>query len=145
MKKRDRRKAAQLTIEAKLCPSERLTILDLLPPKGRLGTVRLTNRLRERLSFQEGEETIIRKLTGKCEACGRGATERIPLAVLDDKVKARRFTFSTFEGQLVTSKLQKLDEDEELEPKHERLWDVFVREESPRLKPEAAGGGERED
>lgn len=93
---------------------ERLTLLNILPERGNVATLRIVRTLREDLSFTEEEiETF-------------GVTLEEDRVLWDEsKTEARGYTFGAVQQKVIVDALQKLDEEGAVELQHLDLMDKF--------------------
>ena len=122
-KKNKKKKKGVQTIT--LTPVERMNVIRLLPPKAKLGTMRLRNDLAELLSFSKVEETKIQKLRDPCPECGHAPKDPSWDSV-GKVVKPRSFRFGGLEHKMIVERLQTLDEEDVIEPFHVPLWGKFI-------------------
>ena len=110
-------------VKLDLTVGHRFSLLELLPAKGGITTIRIVHELRQRLGIDAKEALDINL---REEALGKAMVIK-----WDNATKTRSFSFGGFEVKLIIEHLQKLQKDEVLEEKHLPLWDMFIPEERP--------------
>ena len=103
---------------AKLKAKDRITLLETIPKEGGIATARIIHELRTRLGLG------VKEIEGLPDFVSDPQTGTIRWD--SDKERAKSFTFSAFEQEMIVASLRKLDEATKLTPAHLPLWDAFV-------------------
>jgi hypothetical protein len=102
-------------ISVALTIGERFKVMELLPEKGPIATVRLVRELADKLSLTQTEIK-----DHKVFSLPDGTTR------WEDVKYERRFRFGGFELELVLSNLRKADSESRLTAAHVPIWDKFI-------------------
>jgi hypothetical protein len=117
-----------------LTVSERIILLNLLPPEGNVLTLRIVRKLREALSFSEEEvERLHFREAGEvvpeddelpAEKQRRVVPDTLNWLSAEDPNKEYRFGGATLE--IIRSALNKLNDEKKLREAHIPVWEKFI-------------------
>jgi len=102
----------------KLTVMERMTLIGILPPAGNFVTLKIVRKLREALSFGEGE---LKALSVK--EIGNG---RVSWDPEKEEPDGKEIEIGEKATDIIVEALKKLDEDSKLTEQHFSLYEKFV-------------------
>jgi len=110
----------------RLTISERMGVLNILPPQGNMATLRIVRELQSKLSLSEEEYTQY-NVSQKIDQSGKIWIEWNP----EYDKKRVNIPISKVESDIISQALMKLDQNSQLQLGALPLWDYFVDNKEP--------------